>query len=94
MVKNFDLCFRVHYHTERDRGWRVRRNPMWKMLLPKNFPLALWPYFLAKTNTWNGYTSHTPLDALFFLTREQCDVLLQNVRRRKIRKRKRFQFSS
>lgn len=63
---------------------------MWKMLLPKNFPLALWPYFLAKTNTWNGYTSHTPLDALFFLTREQ----LQNVRRRKIRKRKRFQFSS
>jgi hypothetical protein len=91
-VKSFDLCFREREFAN-GLVLTCHRTAPWKPLLSKDIPLALWPYILAKTNTWDKETSHQPLDALFFLVKEKCDVLLQNVRRRKIRKRKRFQIS-
>lgn len=55
------------------------------------------PLILEKANNWTAEpmecwsvkARHSPLDAVYFLVKEKCDVLLQNVRRR-IRKRKRF----
>lgn len=76
-----------------DAYLEVKRNTPWKSLVPQDVPLSLWPRILVKANTWRSQTSHSHLDALFFLMREKNDVLLQNVRKRKIRKRKRFQIS-
>lgn len=92
-AKNFELCFRSYGEGRTYRSYLLQRDAPWKPLLSRDIPLALWPRILAKTNTWNRHVSHAPLDALFFLTKEKCDVLLQNVRRRKIRKRKRYQIS-
>jgi hypothetical protein len=91
-IKNFDLCFRIR-EGERFRELILNRNAPWKPLLSQTVPLALWPRILAKTNAWKDEASHSPLDALYFLLCEKNDVLLQNVRRRKIRKRKRFQMA-
>lgn len=95
-VKNFDLTFHVRSKT-RSVSLILDRVSPWKEILPQDLPLALWPHVLAKANSWNQQTgfrySHSSLDALFFLIREKNDVLLQNVHRRRIRKRKRFQFS-
>jgi hypothetical protein len=95
IVQNFDLC--VHERENETDDVLVLffcRDIPWKPLLSQNMPLSLWPHILCKANTWNHYVSHSPLDALFFLMKEKNDVLLQNVRRRKIRKRKRGQFYS
>lgn len=89
-VQNFDLCFRKCA----DSRIELSRTFCWKSLMPQNIPLGLWPRILAKANTWNQQTSHSSLDALYFLTKEKCDVLLQNVRRRPIRKRKRSAYDS
>jgi len=90
-VRNFDLCF-----GETDEQdfvqFKLNRSAPWKPLLSQEVPLNYWPSILAKTNTWTEETSHRPSDALYFLVKEKCDVLLQNVRRRRIRKRKRSQF--
>jgi hypothetical protein len=68
-------------------------------LLPQDIPLRLWPLILEDANKWTtkakrGWSvkeSHSPLDAVYFSVKEKCDVLLQNVhRRRRTRKRKRF----
>jgi hypothetical protein len=95
VMQNFNLFIRES-ESERSTFFWLNRAVPWRPLLSKNIPLALWPRILAKANAWNRhskhYVSHGPLDALFFLMREKNDVLLQNVRRRKIRKRKRGQF--
>jgi hypothetical protein len=91
-VRDFDLCFSVCEEEQNVTTLKLERNCRWKQVLSQNVRLALWPRILAKTKTWNT-TSHSSLDALFFLTKEKSDVLLQNVHRRKIRKRKRFQFT-
>jgi len=88
-VKNFDLCYRQIEEWEQYIEFELNRSAPWKPLLSQDVPLNYWPSILAKTNTWNEETSHRPLDALFFLLKEKNDVLLQNVRRRPIRKRKR-----
>jgi len=71
----------------------------WNRLLPQYIPLRLWPFILVDANKWTakakqGWSvkeSHSPLDAVYFLlVKEKCDVLLLNVRRRRIRKHKQF----
>ena len=69
------------------------RNPWWKRLLAMDdLPLSLWSLFLEKADTWKCDASHSHLDVLYFLLREKNTLLLQNVRRRRIRKRKRYGF--
>lgn len=91
-VQNFDLCFNF---IEDDLlvVLGLNRNAPWKPILSENVPLALWPLVLSKTNVLNKKDSHSPMDVIYFLVKEKCDVLLQNVHRRRIRKRKRFQFT-
>lgn len=91
-VQNFDLVFH-RLENSSVAFLALNRNAPWKPLLSRNVSLALWPLILAKANTWTKEHSHGPLDALFFLLREKNDVLFQNVRRRKIRKRKRYQMA-
>lgn len=104
-VKNFDLCYHVEatsYCADTFRMAILRNNSPyrklaipWKPLLALDLPLSLWPLVLEKANLWKKQqASHSALDALFFLMKEKCDVLLQNVHRRRIRKRKRFQFET
>jgi len=90
-VMNFDLSFReLHEHT-----LLFDRNPWWKRLLANdNIPLNLWPSILKKADTWKQDTSHSHLDILNYLIKEKSSVLLQNVKRRRIRKRKRFQIEA
>lgn len=97
-VRNFDMAFRriteARHHGEAIR-FELSRSNTWKVLLADdNVPLNFWPAVLAKADAWKHQTSHSHLDALFYLVREKNDVLLQNVRKRRIRKRKRFQLSS
>lgn len=90
-AKNFDLTFHHEQHRENDDMTVIklhRTNP-WKPLLPQNIPLALWSSILAKTNTWNEVTSHTSVDALFFLAREKCDLLFCNTGTKQLSGRKR-----
>jgi len=93
-VPNFDWTFR-HNETDRENPKLTvtRFNPWKRFLFADNITLSLWPRILDKANKWNKETSHSSLDALYFLMREKNDVLLQNVRKRRIRKRKRFQLS-
>lgn len=92
-VRTFDLSFRQS--GESIPVLELSRPTPWKPLLSDDhIPLSYRPHILAKAAQWDQETSHGPLDALLFLTREKSDVLLQNVRKRKIRKRKRFQISS
>lgn len=95
-VKNFDLCLKVQEFASAPNslGFELVRDAPWKPLLSQDVPLSYWPRIMAKANGWNKMTSHQPIDVLFFLLKEKNDVLLQNVRRRKIRKRRRYQMSS
>lgn len=91
-VRNFDLCFRRIDVNDSYKRLRLDRTIPWKPLLSQQIRLDYWPSILAKANRWDRYTSHSSLDALYFLIKEKNPVLLQNVRRRRIRKRKRSQF--
>jgi hypothetical protein len=90
VVREFDLCF---YREEKAGVVKLclDRDTPWKPILSKNVPLALWPLILASTKDLLPDNSHQTEDVLFFLIKEKNDVLFQNVRRRRIRKRKRFQ---
>lgn len=93
-ARNLELCYQEEGEADTDRvKLTLCRGSQWRRVLSQTIPLSLWPHILAKANTWEQQTSHNSLDALFFLVREKSDVLLQNVHRRRIRKRKRFQFS-
>lgn len=94
-VKSFDLLFHRYEddESEADASLRLARTTPWKNILAcSDVPLALWPYILESTKDCYENASHSSLDALFFLVREKSPVLLQNIHRRRIRKRKRFQF--
>jgi hypothetical protein len=91
-VRNFDLCFRRIDLNDSFKQLRLDRTIPWKPLLSQQIRLDYWPSILAKANRWDRYDSHSSLDALYFLIKEKNPVLLQNVRRRRIRKRKRSQF--
>jgi len=94
-VKNFDLCCQQFDDDEGvSTNLEMCRVIPWKRVLSQNIQLELWPWILAKTSNCYEDASHTSLDALFFLMREKNDVLLQNVRKHCIRKRKQFQISS
>lgn len=99
---NFDVCFRtVTLPPDNDRestSFYLLMGPSskfpfpWKGVLGDDtIPLTYWPYILEKASKWNKATSHSSLDAFYFLVKEKPDILLQNVKRRRIRKRKRFQ---
>lgn len=92
-VKSFDVCFSCITARFNIPVFKLGRDLPWKPLLSQDVPLSFWPRILAKANKWNEYDSHKSHDALFFLLKEKNDVLLQNVRNRKIRKRKRHQMS-
>jgi hypothetical protein len=89
---NFEVCFHREEGAEQSKLF-LNRDAPWKSLLSDNIPLSLWPLILARTNVLTEEDSRRPLDIIHFLTKEKNDVLLQNVRRRRIRKRKRFQFT-
>lgn len=74
-VKSFDVCF--HFDNNRLMVFRLNKNVVWKQLLSQNVPLSLWPLVLAKANAWTQATSHSSLDAVFFLLKEKNDVLIQ-----------------
>jgi len=86
-LRQFDLCFWRTTMVEQSIRLQLERNAPWKPLLCQEVPLNYWPKILAKTNSW-CQTSHHPCDALFLLIKEKNDVLLQNVHRGRIRKRK------
>lgn len=68
------------------------RDPWWKRYLAEMdaIPLKLLPHVLEKADNWKCDTSHSHLDVLYYLVKEKHTVLLQNVHRRRIRKRKRY----
>lgn len=86
-IRNLDVSCRVN-----DQGnLRFDRNAWWKRLLAMDdIPLNLWPWILKKADTWTVETSQSHLDILYFLIKEKNANLLQNVHRRRIRKRKRY----
>lgn len=87
--KDMTLCYR-RSRNGMDEKLRISRSMApWKPLLSQDVPLNYWPSILVKANQWNRFDSHAPVDAILFLLREKSDVLLQNVKRRRIRKRKR-----
>lgn len=93
-VQNLDISLRRKKNGEGGRYTiMIFRNDQLKALLSQNVPLNYWPRILEKTKDWNKIHSHKQADVLFFLLKEKNDVLLQNVRCRKIRKRKRFHFT-
>ena len=90
VIQNFDISFRAE---DQDDVLIFDRNPWWKRLLAMDdLPLNLWPLLLEKADNWKRDASHSNLDVLYFLLREKNTELLQNVRRRRIRKRKRCGF--
>ena len=101
-VKNFDLSFQAGPSITgnslildifRSDSPHPDASIPWKQVLPLDLPLNVWPLVLEEANKWNQ-TSHSSLDAVFLLLKEKSNVLLQNIHRRRIRKRKRFQFES
>lgn len=94
-VRNFDLTFRDYVSSNGDTAYlKINRNVKWKTLMNRDdIPLELWSLILQEANEWTEQTSHSSLDALYFLVREKNGILLQNVKKRKRRKRRRFQFS-
>lgn len=93
-VRNLDLLFRTKSGEQGKTRISLTRVWPWKRVLPLNIPLNLWPRILSNADQWNKQTSHTSFDALFYLLKEKNDVLLQNVRKRRIHKCKSYQISS
>ena len=96
-IRNLDISFRTSYSN--DDGYDsliLNRHPWWKRHLGDmdTLPTKLLPLVLEKADTWKCDTSHSHLDVLFFLLKEKNPILLQNVRRRRIRKRKRYGFDA
>lgn len=90
-LKTFDLFFKRGIHQCREQPMlRLERSTPFKQVLSQNVPLAVWPLILSKANRTTNFESHSCLDFMYFLLKEKNDVLLQNVRRRRIRKRKRY----
>ena len=89
-LRNSNVCFRRSELPQGQQKLELIRECWWKNVLPQDFSLNIWPLLLAKAGRWKKETSHSPLDILFFLTREKNDLLLQNVRRRRIRRRCQF----
>jgi hypothetical protein len=88
VVRNHNISFRALSKRTQDDSLVFDRNPWWKRLLATDdLPLSLWSLFLEKADTWKCDASHSHLDVLYFLLREKNTLLLQNVRRRRIRKR-------
>lgn len=94
--KSFDLGFCQQEHPAGGGDvLKFTRPSPWKSLLSNDIPLNVWPLILSETKAWNGNEkSHKTRDILFFLLKEKSDVLLQNVKRRRIRKRKRYGYDS
>lgn len=92
-VRGLDLCYRKTQETLVTLVVSLNRRLPWKPLLSQNIQPALWPRILAMSILLKEETSHSPVDALYLLIKEKSDVLLQNVHRRKIQKRKRYQIS-
>lgn len=79
-VQNFDLMI------TQGEGFLGFVHPCWwKPILPMN----LWPLILKKANMYRESATHEPVDILYFLVKEKFSVLLQNVKKRRVRKRKR-----
>lgn len=71
--------------------FRFRRQCWWKELLSRDdVSLELWPCILKDADDWTSEDSHSHLDILNFLVKEKSTILLQNVGRRRSRKRKRY----
>ena len=92
----FSQNLSITFRTEgQDNALFFYRNPWWKRLLAMDdLPPSLWPLLLEKADTWKREASHSNLDVLYYLLKEKNSELLQNVRRRRIRKRKRYGFSA
>lgn len=86
-VRDFDLSVML---AANGNGLLFERPSWWKMTLPLNIPLNLWSYVLKNADSYIGSVTHSSLDILYLLVKEKCDVLLQNARKRRIRKRKRY----
>lgn len=86
-VKSMELGFVT---TEKGNAIvSFHRQLPFRRFLSQRVPAGLWPRILAKADMWNEQTSHSSLDALFFLVKEQHVELLRNARHvRKQRKRK------
>jgi hypothetical protein len=96
-IRNLDISFIASYSNgDGDDALIVNRHPWWKRHLGDmdTVPLKLLPLVLEKADKWKCDTSHSHLDVLFFLLKEKNPILLQNVRRRRIRKRKRYGFDA
>lgn len=101
-AQKFDVCIRQRHVPNRglDPIIDICRNCCWRRLLSQEVPLNYWPKILAKSNQCTSLSSngkiagHKPRDVVYFLLKEKNGVLLQNVKKRRIRKRKRFQFES
>ena len=94
-IQRFKICcFRSE--SSESTTLVIRRNHWWKRLMAMDHQfdgrLSLWPHILKKADTWKRETSHSHLDVLYHLLKEKHTVVLQNVRRRRIRKRKRYGF--
>jgi len=92
-VQNMELCFSMVDNGASETIFTLCRQCPFRLCLPQNIPLTLWPRILANANSWNQQTSHSSLDAIFFLVKEKNDELLQNAKLRRIRKRKHFAIS-
>ena len=96
-IRNLDISFRTTYDDEDGRcdSLILTRNPWWKRHLADmdTVPTKLLPSILEKADRWEC-DSHSHLDVLFYLVKEKNPLLLQNVRRRRIRKRKRYGFDA
>lgn len=95
---SFDLSFlRGSRYEGRQAVVKCLSRPSpWKPFLSQDIPLNLWPLILAETKFWDWRrsASHKSVDILFSLVKEKCDVLFQNIHRRRIRKRKRYGFDA
>jgi hypothetical protein len=93
VIQNHNVSVRALSIRSQDDTLLFVRNPWWKRLLAVNdIPFNLWLPLLTKADTWKCDASHSNLDVLYFLLREKNTELLQNVRRRRIRKRKWYGF--
>jgi hypothetical protein len=96
-ICNLDISFQVNYsNDDGDDILILNRHPWWKQHWTDvgTAPLNLLPLILQKADRWKCDTSHSHLDVLFFLLKEKNPILLQNVRRRRIRRRKRYDFDA